>query len=172
MSAELVDTLRFEHYRVDLDDTAPVLSALDKATPIRRFWGRRFHGHTAWMVRWTFVWDTTPEGGCALTAHRTVLETVIHMPEREGGDSSAQQAFDTYLAALREHELGHHAIAQRAARRIDQGLARLPPQATCEALENEANRLGEQWLDEARAEEKAYDAHTQYGRTQGAWLPR
>jgi predicted secreted Zn-dependent protease len=168
----MVDTLRFEHYRVDLNDTAPVLSALDKATPIRRFWGRRFHGHTAWMVRWSYVWDSDPEGACALTAHRTVLETVIHMPEREGGDSTAQQAFDTYLAALREHEMGHHAIAQRAARRIDQGLAHLPPQATCEALENEVNRMGERVLDEARIEEKDYDAHTQYGRTQGAWLPR
>lgn len=172
LSAEVVEDLRYERYRVDLDSGVPVLAALDRATPIRRLWLRRFHGHTDWTVQWSFVWDTAPDGRCAISSHRTVLRSVITLPEREGGEPTTQSDFDAYLDALQGHELGHHAIAQRAARHIDDGIGQLPSEASCEALEAQARRLGERVLDEAREAEKAYDGHTQYGRTQGAWLPR
>lgn len=172
LSAEVVEDLRYERYRVDLNGGRPVLAALDSATPIRRLWLRRFHGHTAWTVQWSFAWDTAADGRCAITSHRTVLRSVVTLPEREGGEPAAQADFDTYLHALRDHELGHHAIAQRAAHRIDEGIGGLPSDASCQALAERANRLGERMLDEAREAEKAYDGQTQYGRTQGAWLPR
>lgn len=172
LSAEVVEDLRYERYRVDLDGGGSVLAALDRATPIHRLWLRRFHGHTAWTVQWSFVWDTAADGRCTIASHRTVLRSVLTLPEREGGGPTAQSDFDAYLDALHGHELGHHAIAQRAARRIDEGIGRLPSEASCQALEERGHRLGERVLDEARDTEEAYDGQTRYGRTQGAWLPR
>lgn len=170
-SAEVSERLTLSRYRVEPEDAEALSAALNRATPFRRFFGRRFHGNTAWQVRWTFSWDETPEGRCALTKLDTELASDITLPELIGGSVTTRQRFETYLEALREHEMGHHRIAQAAAQRIDQAIRLLPPQADCDTLKTAVHRAGERELDGAREEERRYDDQTRYGRTQGAWLP-
>lgn len=171
-SAEVTERLTYQSYRAELKEGETVADALNSATPIRKWFGRRFHGHIAWQVQWTFSQETLPDGRCAMGPGQVVLTSDITLPELVGGDAENRARFVVYLAALRKHELGHHDIALAAARQIDEGMRALPPEASCEVLLARANGLGGEWLEQARMLEKAYDQQTQYGRTQGAWLPR
>jgi predicted secreted Zn-dependent protease len=40
----------------------------------------------------------------------------------------------------------------------------------CPSLERQANALANQILEQYREKERAYDASTGYGKSQGAWL--
>jgi len=169
--AEVHEQLRFKHYDVVWKDSQTLLQALDRATPIRRD-GRRFHGYAAWKLHWRFSWQPTPDGRCRIDQVNTRLSTEITLPSLRGGSREVVQRFEGYLTALREHELGHYRIAQATAQRVDQGIRALPVMASCETLEQSANALGYGLVEQAREEEVAYDRETQFGRTQGAWLPR
>lgn len=169
--AEVHEQLRFKHYDALWQPSLTLLQMLDRATPIQRD-GRRFHGYAAWELRWHFSWQPTADGRCRIGEVNTQLSAEITLPNLRGVPPAAAQPFENYLNALREHELGHFRIAQTAARRVDQGIRALPEMASCEALEQTANALGQRLSQQARQEELNYDRQTQFGRTQGAWLPR
>ena len=84
--------------------------------------------------------------------------------------AKAKDVLDEYLIALRQHELGHFELAKDAAERIDAQIRTLPAMPTCKQLETAANERGNRQLEEVRRKEKQYDANTQHGKTQGAWL--
>lgn len=168
--ADVQDTLRFTPYRVEVQAGETLVQALNRATPVRRWWGKRFHGLATWSLRWAFRWQVLEDGRCGVAEVLTTLDTDITLPELVTDDPILRARFDTYLAALREHELGHHEIARQAAQRVDQGLRELPPQNDCRQLEVRGNHWGQAQLDRAREQEQAYDRDTRYGRTQGAWL--
>lgn len=169
--ADVQETLRFKYYEVDVANGQTLLQALDRATPIRRHW-RRFHGFAAWELRWRLTWQPLPDGRCAMTEVHTHLNMEITLPSVREGNAETKLQFERYINALREHELGHHRIAQSVAERVDQALQSMPAMESCETLEQSAHALGHRLVDQAREEETAYDRETQFGRTQGAWLPR
>lgn len=168
--AEVTESIAYETYVAEPRGEASLLSALNRASPIREG-GRIFHGYTRWYIDWRFWWQ---EGaaGCAITTVKTSVKVGVTLPELRSSDAALSRQFATYLRALRHHEQGHVAIAQSAARDIDSALRRLPPMASCRLLEMTANELGQGRLDAARAEEQRYDRDTGNGRTQGAWLER
>jgi predicted secreted Zn-dependent protease len=169
--ADLSEHLRFKTYTAPHAPGTTLLSALDAASPIRT--GRRtFHGFAAWNIEWRYTWEPLDGGYCRIRNLQTVLTTEITLPHLVTASVDEQGRFSGYLNALREHELGHHSIARAAAARIDAAVGALAPQPSCDRLETAVNAIGHREVESARAEEIEYDRSTQYGRTQGAWLPR
>jgi len=82
------------------------------------------------------------------------------------------QEFDKYLSALRTHESGHCQIGRKAAVTIDRKILSLPEMTNCNDLGVEGNDIGYQTIKEYKEKVKQYDARTEYGRSQGAWLER
>ena len=98
------------------------------------------------------------------------LQVEITLPRLVSSDPAVRRRFDRYLGALRAHEMEHVAIGRRYARRIDEGIRRLPQMTSCAALSRAANTLGEKLLQEAVAAEREMDRQTAHGARQGATL--
>ncbi|MCU0762034.1 MAG: DUF922 domain-containing Zn-dependent protease [Hydrogenophaga sp.] len=169
--AEVRPSLQVQTYPVTYRADASLRQTITAASPVRHQ-GRTFHGYTRWNVKWQFWWMEFPGGQCRIDRTVTQVDAVITLPELRGAPTEAQQVFDRFVTALREHEMGHYQFGLDAAHRIDQAIAALPPQPSCTALQAAANQLGRRLLDEAIRAEIAYDRDTQHGRTQGAWLER
>jgi predicted secreted Zn-dependent protease len=168
-NAEVVESLEYKYYTVESHWYEPLARSVIKASPVREG-DKSFMGHTAWTVRWDMSWQQEGSGRCAMGQVRTYLHSVITLPQASLSNPQEQTRFDTFLAALRAHELDHVAIARDAARAIGQRLMSLPPMATCQELESVANALGQKELETARRRGVEYDVETGHGKTQGAVL--
>lgn len=166
--AQVEEQLEYEYYTADADAYATLREALAATTPIRPG-GKIFHGHARWHINWRFRWKKR-DGQCYISRVNTRLRGTITLPELEGGTAKQRRAFDRYLGALEEHELGHYAFGQEAAEKIDEAIADMDTMGSCEALEAAANRLGHRILARYVRDDKRYDRDTDHGRTQGARL--
>ena len=169
--ALVVEQVQEQRYAVALQPGQKLREALNAATPVREQ-GRPFHGRTQWGLRSGYGWQRV-EGGerCALTEVRVLLEAHIVLPELKPlPGPEAEAAFERYLAALRVHKQGHLDIVREAAQRIDEQLAKLDAQPSCEQLERLARRITAAQLEQARREGERYDQLTGHGCTQGACL--
>lgn len=167
--AEVTQSLEIKTYPVTYQADTSLRQAISSASPIRHG-GKVFHGYTRWHVNWQFWWTQAPDGRCSIHHTRTRVNGTITLPVLQGAPAEASQAFDTYVTALRQHEMGHYRFGLDAANHIDRAILALPPQANCALLEVTANRVGRDILDEAIRAEIEYDRTTQHGRTQGAVL--
>lgn len=169
--AEVQPSLVVQTYEVRYRADTSLRQSITDASPVRHH-GRTFHGFTRWNVKWQFWWMELHGGQCRVDRTLTRVDAVITLPDLRGAPPEAQQAFNRYVTALRQHEMGLYRFGLDAAHRIDQGIASLPPQPSCAVLQAEANRLGRRLLDEAIRAEIEYDRRTQHGRTEGVWLER
>ncbi len=167
--AEVSESLSSQTYEVRHKPGQSLFSAISAASPFREG-GRVFHGNTDWHVSWQYWWNERPDGVCVFTSVQTKVAGTITLPVLSSADRSIQNQFNQYVAALRVHEMGHYKFGTDAAREIDRRMIALPPMLSCSRLESEANRLGQQILEDYQARERAYDVNTQHGKTQGAWL--
>lgn len=92
------------------------------------------------------------------------------MPKLIRPNALQKSQFERFITALNVHELGHYNLGKEAATVIGARILALPEMSRCEVLETAANNLGEQILNEYRERERQYDAATEHGKTQGAWL--
>jgi len=113
-----------------------------------------------------------PGGRCKVTSVTTELTCNIQLPELFGATPRQRAQFDRYLSALRIHESGHCQIGKNAAATIDRKILSLPEMSDCDDLGVAGNDIGNQTLKEYEEKVKQYDADTEYGRSQGAWLDR
>jgi predicted secreted Zn-dependent protease len=171
VAAEVREQLVTTEYAVRGDPSVPLLQLLNRASPVREG-GKTFHGYTKWTVNWRFRWRDDAAAGCRISGIVTQIDGRMTLPRLVGGSADQRQRFETYLQALRQHEMGHFSIARQAGREIDAGILALPPMRDCASLDAAANALGYRVLDQHLAREKQYDASTGHGRTQGAWLDR
>ena len=170
-SAEIDASVNYSYYTAYGDDNNTLLQILNKATPILED-NQRYHGHTKWNVSWNYHWFEQADGRCKITDVKTVVTGSILLPQLLNANIEQNAAFERFLSALREHELGHYAISKEAGSKIDEYITSLPEMPSCKILEKTANEFSYQTLDEYRAKEKQYDADTEHGKTQGAWLER
>lgn len=144
-------------------------SILNAASPIHHD-GKVFFGNTDWHVEWNMWWSEEAGGSCRITRAKARISATIVLPKLVNATAVQQNRFDTLAAALRVHELGHYEIGKKAAADIERGILAMAPMDTCAALKAAADELAIETLDQYRAEERQYDADTDHGRTQGAWL--
>jgi predicted secreted Zn-dependent protease len=169
--AGVAETREKRLYDVHQAPGMSLLQALNRASPIREG-GQVFHGYTEWRLQWNYRYRERPDGACAITSIDIQLSVAMTLPELKQADAEGAGQFATYLRNLVEHEEGHVRIGQTAARALDTAIAQLPPMPSCPLLEREIARLGNDTLDRARRDNKAYDAATKHGCTQGACLTR
>ena len=164
---EKVDNVTYE---VKADASQSLGNLINAASPINED-GRLFHGYTKWFVKWNLKWNSNADGACKLSNVNIDVDVKVTLPVLVGSTSSVQKRqFNVYLAALKEHEMGHVETAQKAAVQIEKLLNALPQMASCAQLQEKANALGEGVLKDARQRDLDYDAGTKDGREQGAVL--
>ena len=169
--AEVSESLQYRYYTVSQRGGEALWQALDRASPIREQ-GEVFRGDTRWRVNWDMRWQQSPGGRCALTRVQTRLTATITLPQIDGAwNAEARARFVRYVAALKQHELGHVESGRLAAQSIDRRLSAFPVMPSCHALEQAANAAGFALLEQARQRDLAYDRTTGHGRIEGVVLP-
>jgi len=171
LKADVTESLEYTYYNANADPSLSLLSILNSSTPIQED-GMFFHGYTYWHVKWYFRWSEKPDGRCTITSVTTELTCNIQLPKLLGATSQQKDQFDVYLSALRIHELGHCQIGKKAAATIDRKIHSLPEMSNCDDLGVTGNEIGNQTLRKSKDKVKQYDAKTEYGKSQGAWLDR
>jgi len=167
--AEVTERLAYSYYIAKAQADTPIAVTLNQASPIHEN-GHTFHADTKWYVNWKFRWTESADGSCRMNRVDVDVDSRIKLPSLTNATEQQDRQFHTYLFALQAHELGHVSFGKQAALDIERAILNLPGMGNCTALENAANRLGNQILDDYRAREVQYDATTGHGRTQGARL--
>jgi predicted secreted Zn-dependent protease len=168
-AAEVHEVLDYDHYEAHAQAGRPLASALNDASPFRPN-GQVFHSATAWYLDWRIGPQPTADGRCRVGQVRIELHGEMMLPRLVGGTHWQQERFDSYLVRLREHELGHYEIGREAARQLEKSFYALPAASSCSELQSAARDAGARLLPKYEAMGDAYDAQTQHGKTQGAWL--
>ena len=135
--------------------------------------GNIYDAYTGWDVKWNYRYRIT-DTDCSISAVTTTLYVEFRLPRwvnYDSGPSALMKKWDAYIQSLRRHENGHKDFGIQAAIEIEQSIAELDPAVTCDALAKTANELGRRILSEYAAKERAYDARTNFGETQGAVFP-
>ena len=127
-----------------------------------------FLGETQSPVRWT--WQTRSSGeSCQLSSIKVVVNSQITLPRWAPPADTEPGLFaqwNTFLADLATHEIGHKDISARGAKAI---LGRLHAiNTSCASLNEEIRRRTDGIMTATRQEQVAYDADTRHGATQGA----
>lgn len=135
--------------------------------------GRQFDSMTRWYVNWRYKYNRTDES-CGIDGVTTEAKVNIILP-RIGPNATVpadlRQTFERFVDALLVHGRGHGKIGIDIAGRIEEGIARLPAERTCERMGQVANAYGREQIQEANRQGATYDAETDHGATLGARFP-
>ena len=104
-----------------------------------------FPAYTTWQVNWT--------AACELTVTGTI--TLPDLGPDADLTAADEATFRTMLANLEDHEYNHVEMGIGFARDVQ-----------AMGCRGDTSALLQEWL----AEERQYDADTEHGRTEGAWL--
>jgi predicted secreted Zn-dependent protease len=134
--------------------------------------GRTYGAFTDWRIDWWFTF--AEEAACVrVSSARVELNAHILLP-RWRPPRSAPEAlrleWARYLAVVEAHEQGHVDIAVEAARILLQKLEWLGGSCDLAALRAAASETALEVIAAAHEEERTYDAGTEHGVAQGAWL--
>jgi predicted secreted Zn-dependent protease len=168
-NAEVHETLDTSHYEAKVHYGGSLALALNEASPFRPG-NQVFHSATSWYLDWQVRPAPTVDGHCRIREVRIQLHGQMVLPRLLGGSGAQRELFESYLTRLREHELGHYEIGREAARELEREFYALPAASSCAALQTAARAAGARLLPRYEAMGDAYDAQTEHGRTQGAWL--
>lgn len=126
-----------------------------------------FVGETRSPMRWS--WRTSSNGGiCSIPDPTVSVNAQITLPrwtpppDTEPGLAAEWARF---IAALETHEAGHKDISAKAGRDIVEQLRGLS--GPCSQIGSRANDIAQGIVDRANEQQKAYDAATRHGLTQG-----
>jgi predicted secreted Zn-dependent protease len=103
---------------------------------------------------------------------KVTLDVAVTLPRwKPPATASADllKTWQAYSKAVRLHEAGHRAIAERNAREVMAALTPLRG-VSCEKLSDDATRAAEQIVADGRARNRTYDIQTKHGQTQGVEL--
>ncbi|MBT8138322.1 MAG: DUF922 domain-containing Zn-dependent protease [Gammaproteobacteria bacterium] len=165
-----------EYYDVSADTLGTLLLVLQSEVP-ERPGGKTFHGYTRADVNWH--WQLAQVGArCRVQQARAIVNIQTTLPRLywTTPGSEVERVWQQWMPALARHEQQHANNAIHVARRGEHRLLGLPPQASCEAMNAQAQRMASQLHDELRKIDRDYDNDTRHGETEGAtlqsYLPR
>jgi predicted secreted Zn-dependent protease len=127
-----------------------------------------FVGETRSPMRWSWRTESTGAGMCSIPNASVSVNAEITLPRwTPPPDSEPGLAveWNRFIAALETHEAGHKDISARAARDIVDRLRGLSE--FCSQISSRGNELARAIVNRANEEQKAYDAATRHGITQG-----
>lgn len=160
------------YYDVTGASAAAVRTDVDQLGPTDQIESRRHDAVTHWHIRWRYNYSDSSLG-CRIAGVTVTVDATTTMPRLKSDAASAEltDAFALFADKLLAHERGHVQNGVDIARRIEDGIRKLPPERSCDQLGRIANAFGEGLLEEGRRLDVEYDARTQHGRGQGARFP-
>ena len=126
---------------------------------------------TVWSIEWGYAATSRPDG-CVLRDVKVSLNVTVTLPRWKPPATASPEvvkAWQSYVKAVRVHEAGHRANAERNAREVFAALTPLRGM-NCDLLSDEASRTAERIVADGRARNRAYDVETKHGQTQGVVL--
>lgn len=156
----------YDYYPVSSPTSRELPASLNRATPIRQN-GAPFHGYTESRIRWRFWWKEENRS-CSIVRVEVLVDITFTLPRLEDSPAEVHEVWKRWYPKLVDHENGHRNNALAAARRLEEGIRRLPANPDCRALERRANALGNEVIDELAGIDREYDARTNHGETDGA----
>jgi len=169
---EISTSIETVYYRIEGDMAWDLRRQMDRHGPLDDD-GRRWSALTDWHIHWRYRYVRS-NGQCAAGPVTVELEINYTLPNWRPPASAPEELverWDAYMVALQTHEDGHAEIAAQAAQAVQETMRALPAYPTCQALEREADALGESILDDFRQRQAEYDRLTEHGKTQGAHFP-
>ncbi|HEY7268257.1 MAG TPA: DUF922 domain-containing protein [Dehalococcoidia bacterium] len=135
--------------------------------------GKRYDGLTTWAVHWTFRYD---HGGAACSLANATIDVSIdvRLPRLSDAAVIAPDILDrwqAYAAALEAHEMGHVDRESAVIDGLKDAFESAGPASDCSSLGDALNSLGNDYVQQVRIADAAYDAETNHGQTQGAVFP-
>ena len=130
--------------------------------------GSTFVGETRSPMRWTWRTESTGAGSCAIRDVSVFVNAQITLPRwtpPTDAEPSLVTEWNRFLSALETHEAGHKDISAKAGKAIIDRLRGLS--AVCSMLGTRANDVARDIVNRASEEQRAYDAITRHGLTQG-----
>lgn len=170
--AEIPISEKTVYYKIEGSTAQELRQQMDRLGPLDDN-GRRWSALTRWHVHWSYSYDRR-DGECATGPVKVRLEITFTMPRWDapaGAPQDLVERWQAYLSALEAHERGHAEIAEQAAEAVLEAMQALPVYLTCQALETDADALGERIIDQYRQRQADYDRETGHGHTQGAHFP-
>ena len=132
--------------------------------------GEDYFAEAKWRIDWRYDYDRPTRNACRVKDLRVYLTERVTLPHWTGaGAATALVAqWQSFVAAVRQHELGHLAHGRQAANDVRDELQKLRAR-DCEILEQRADETGTSIVKRYAAMDVEYDARTEHGKTQGAW---
>ncbi len=164
-----VVTEKYEYYEVG-GSCEKDLQCQMRQKGITWYDGKKYDSATSWHVKWDYGYDRGPQT-CSADSFRVVVEIIFRYPKwvRTGDvPQPLVNKWDDYMKHLIMHENGHRDMAVEAAAELSRAVAELPPAPTCAALDREVRALSRARMNRLSDDERAYDAATNHGYTQGA----
>jgi predicted secreted Zn-dependent protease len=158
----------YSYYSVTANSGHELPASLNRATPIR-YEGKPFHAYTDSRIRWRVWWQTNNQV-CSITRVKVFVDIAVTLPRLEDSPAVVREVWGRWYPDLVRHENGHRDNALAVARSLEGAIRALPASIDCRMLEQRANALGNRFIAELAAEDRDYDARTNYGETQGAWI--
>jgi predicted secreted Zn-dependent protease len=159
-----------QYYDIDGSSAGALRDQINRLGPKDES-GKSRDAVTVWSIEWGYAAASRPEG-CVLHDVKVTLNVAVTLPRWKPPATASPgvvRSWQAYLKAVREHEAGHRAIAERNAREV---MAALTPLRgpNCDVLSDQATRIAEQIVADGRARNRAYDVETKHGQTQGVVL--
>ena len=135
--------------------------------------GKKYDAVTTWEMKWDHGYDRDSQA-CAVDSFKVTVEILFRYPRwvrtRETSPQLVEKC-DRYMKNLMTHESGHRDLAVEAAAKLSSAVAALTPPSTCVELDRRVRALYRARMAKLNEDQKAYDATTNHGVTQGALFP-
>ena len=159
-----------QYYDIDGSSAGALRNQISRLGPKDES-GKSQDALTVWSIEW--VYGTAQRGdSCVLRDVKVTLNVAVTLPRWKPPATATPEvvkSWQAYLRAVRLHEAGHRAIAERNAREVFAALTPLRGM-NCDLLSDEASRTAERLVADGRARNRAYDVETKHGQTQGVVL--
>jgi len=159
-----------QYYDIDGSSAGALRDQINRLGPKDES-GKSRDALTVWSLEWSYAATSRPDG-CVLRDVKVTLNVAVTLPRWKPPATATPEvvkSWQAYLRAVRLHEAGHRAIAERNAREVMAALTPLRG-ANCDLLSSDATRTAEQIVADGRARNRAYDVETKHGQTQGVVL--
>ncbi len=164
--------INYAYYEIIGATANDLRTQMDRFGPADEF--RTQHdAHTEWYVDWSYP-NSIINGSCATGPIQVTVTITYTFPKWNIPPDASQELVDkwlTYIRALQMHEDGHKKIGLDAGYEILRTLNELPAYPSCSQLEQAADTVGHNILDEFRQQEVVYDQVTTHGEAQGVRFP-
>ena len=157
--AETVITKSFAYFPIRGETAADLDAALSSAGPLVKGTGARHPGATEMRFGGSVTYADQGTR-CGIDSARITLDTRIILPrwtQRRRADRDLALIWDTLSGDIKRHEERHAEIAKQYARRLEQEVEALRPEANCQAMEAEVARVTENVLAEHDEDQARFD---------------